>query len=167
LGADWGYSVDPTCLIRTFIVGKKLYIDYEAYQVGCDIDLIPDLFAQVPDSHLYPMIADSSRPETIAFVRKNGYPRIYGSVKGSGSVIDGIEWLQSYDIIVHPRCVHTIDELRNYKYKVDKDTGKVTGVPEDKHNHVIDALRYSCEASRKKQQAKPKQHKPTPIRNHW
>ena len=168
LGADWGYAVDPTVLIRSFIVGKKLYIDYEAYQIGCDIDLIPDLFSEVPDSHLYPMIADSSRPETIAYCRKNGYPRIYSSIKGKGSIIDGIEWLKSFDIVVHPRCKHTIDELQNYKYKIDKVTEKVTGVPEDDHNHVIDALRYSCEASRKKQQTRPDTSKlAVPTKHNW
>jgi len=167
LGADWGYSIDPTVLIRSFIVGKRLYIDYEAYQIGCDIDNIPDLFATIPDSHLFPIIADCSRPETIAYVRKNGYPRIYPSTKGPGSVKEGIEWLQSFDIVVHPRCVHTIDEFSNHKYKVDKLTGLITGVPEDKHNHVIDGVRYSCESSRKKDKAKPVTVEIAPIRNHW
>lgn len=167
LGADWGYAIDPTVLIRCFIVGKELYIDYEAYQHECDIDNIPLLFSQVPDSHLYPIIADSSRPETIAYVRKNGYPKIYSSAKGSGSVKDGIEFLKSYSIVVHPRCEMTIKELTNYKYKADPDSGLPTGVPEDKENHVIDALRYACESARKKKQTQRKASKIQPIRNHW
>lgn len=166
-GADWGYAVDPTVLIRTFIVGKYLFIDYEAHQHECDIDNIPLLFGTIPDSELYPIIADSSRPETIAYCRKNGYPRIYSSTKGAGSVKDGIEWLKSFDIIVHPRCIHTIDELTNYKYKVDKLTGKITGIPEDKKNHVIDAIRYSCEASRKQIATETPVETPQPQRNFW
>jgi phage terminase large subunit len=27
LGADWGFAVDPTVLVRCHIVGRKLYID--------------------------------------------------------------------------------------------------------------------------------------------
>ena len=166
LGADWGYAIDPTVLIRVYVEGKRLYVDYEAHAYRCDIQNIPDLFGTIPDSTLYPIIADSSRPETIAHVRNNGYPRIFKSVKGPGSVKEGIEWLQSFDIIVHPRCLHTISELENYKYKVDNTSGDVTGVPVDAHNHVIDALRYACESARKLK----KTEKAAPIKpqkNYW
>jgi phage terminase large subunit len=60
-----------------------------------------------------------------------------------------VEFLKSYDIIVHPRCQHTIDELTMYSYKTDPLTGQVMPVLEDKHNHVIDALRYACEGARR------------------
>ena len=61
----------------------------------------------------------------------------------------------------------TIKELTNYKYKADPDSGLPTGVPEDKENHVIDALRYACESARKKKQTEKKTSKIQPIRNHW
>ena len=95
------------------------------------------------------MVADSARPETISHVRKHGFPKIMKAVKGPGSIEAGVEWLQSYDIIVHPRCRHTIEELTMYSYKVDKDTGVVLPVLADKDNHVIDGLRYSCEGARR------------------
>jgi hypothetical protein len=60
-----------------------------------------------------------------------------------------IEFLKSYDIVVHPRCRHTIDELTLYSWKVDDKTGEVLPVLEDKKNHVIDALRYAVEALRR------------------
>ena len=60
-----------------------------------------------------------------------------------------LEWLKNYDIIVHPRCKHTIDELTLYCYKTDKDTGKVLPILEDKKNHVIDSLRYANEGHRR------------------
>jgi phage terminase large subunit len=148
-GADWGFASDPTVLVRCFIRGRKLYIDYEAYQVGCEILNIPELFMTVPESERYPIIADSARPETISHVRKHGFSRIMPAVKGPKSIEDGIEWLKSFDVIVHPRCRHTIDELSLYSYKVDKMTGQVLPVLEDKQNHVIDALRYACEAVRR------------------
>lgn len=167
LGADWGYAVDPTVLVRCHIIGRKLYIDYEAYMVGCEIVNTPDLFMTVPESEKWPITADSSRPETIAHMRKNGFPKIMPAVKGAKSVEEGIEWLKSYDIIVHPRCTHTIDELTMYSYKTDPLTGKILPILEDKKNHVIDALRYACEGSRRAQTVKPQTVIPLPSISKW
>lgn len=149
LGADWGFAVDPSVLIRARIEGKNLYIDHEAYAVGCDIDFLPDLFRGVPEAEKWPIVADSARPETISYMQRHGFPRITPAIKGAKSIEDGIEFLKSYDIIVHPRCKHTIDELTMYSYKIDDLTGQVLPLLEDKHNHVIDALRYACEGARK------------------
>jgi phage terminase large subunit len=107
------------------------------------------LFDRVPDSRKWFITADSARPETISYMQKHGYPKINAAIKGPKSVEEGIEFLKSYDIVVHPRCKNTIDELQSYSYKVDSLTGAVTSVLEDKKNHVIDALRYACEAVRK------------------
>jgi phage terminase large subunit len=148
-GADWGFASDPTVLVRCFIEGRKLFIDYEAYMVGCEIVNIPDLFMTVPEAERWPITADSARPETISHVKKHGFPRIMAAVKGPKSLEDGIEWLKSFEIIVHPRCKHTIDELSLYSYKTDKMTQQVLPVLEDKENHVIDALRYACEGLRR------------------
>ena len=157
LGADWGFSIDPTVLVRCHIIGRKLYVDYEAYQVGCEIQDTPSLFMTVPEAEKWPMTADSARPETISHLRKNGFPKIYSAVKGARSLEEGIEWLQSYEIIVHPRCTHTIDELTEYSYKVDPDTRRVLPVLSDKDNHIIDALRYACEGVRRAKPVKPAQ----------
>lgn len=148
-GADWGFSVDPTVLTRCFIVGRTLYVDREAYQVGCEIDRTAALFDTIDGSRAWPITADSARPETISYMQRHGYPRIRPSRKGPGSVEDGIEFLKSYDIVVHPRCRHTIDELTLYAWKTDPLTGEVLPVLEDKKNHVIDALRYAVEELRR------------------
>jgi phage terminase large subunit len=149
LGADWGFSVDPTCAVRCHIVGRKLYVDYEAYRVGCDITDTPELFMTIPESEKWAMTADSARPETISHLRKNGFPRILPAVKGARSLEEGVEWLKSFEIIVHPRCRHTIEELTSYSYKTDPLTGSVLPVLQDKDNHVIDALRYANEGARR------------------
>jgi phage terminase large subunit len=167
-GADWGFSVDPTVLIRAHIVGRKLYIDYEAYQIGCEITDTPSLFLTVPEAEKWPITADSARPETISHMRRNGFPKIMPAVKGPGSLEDGISWLQSHDIIVHPRCTHTIDELTHYSYKVDPLTDKVLPVLSDKDNHVIDALRYACEGARRVQKQQPAETSSViPIAHRW
>jgi phage terminase large subunit len=154
-GADWGYAVDPTTLVRCWIDGRKLYVDYEAYQIGCEIVNTPELFLTVPEAEKWPIVADSARPETISHMQKNGFPKIIPAVKGPGSVEDGIEWLKSYEIIVHPRCKHVINELTHYSWKTDKNTEAILPILEDKHNHVIDGLRYACENVRRIAAAKP------------
>lgn len=147
-GADWGFSVDPTVLVRAFLQGRTLYVDYEAYAVGCEIDETPALFETVPGSTQWKITADSSRPETVSYMRRKGF-NIASAVKGPGSLEDGVQFLKSFDIVVHPRCQHTIDELTLYSYKIDKVTAEVLPVLEDKQNHVIDALRYALEALRR------------------
>lgn len=160
-GADWGFSVDPTVLVRCWGKDRTLYIDQEAYRVGCEIDYTPALFAGtdtndpprwsnphkfegIPGSLRWPITADSARPETISYMRRKGF-NIKPALKGAGSVEDGIEFLKSYDIVVHPRCRHTIDELASYSWKVDPKTNEILPVLADKKNHVIDGLRYGLE----------------------
>lgn len=146
-GADWGFAIDPTVLVRCWLHGRTLYVDQEAHSVACEIDHTPALFDRVPGARKWPIRADSARPETISFMRRAGFS-ISPAVKGPNSVEDGIEFLKSHDIVVHPRCRHTIDELSRYAYKVDRRTDEVLPVLEDKNNHVIDALRYALEGAR-------------------
>jgi phage terminase large subunit len=159
LGADWGFSVDPSVLVRCSIEGNILYVDFEAYMVGCEIVNLPELFMSVPESEKWPITADSARPETISHMRKNGFPKIMSAVKGAKSLEEGVEWLKSFDIVAHPRCKHLIDELTMYSYKTDELTGKVLPILSDKDNHVIDALRYACEGARRAGKARPAQAK--------
>jgi phage terminase large subunit len=149
LGADWGYSIDPSVLVRCSIQGNILFVDYEAYLIGCEIDQLPDLFDRVPDGRKWFITADSARPETISYMQKHGYPKINPAIKGARSLEEGVAFLQSFDIVVHPRCQHVIDELTLYSYKQDPLTGKVLPLLQDKHNHCIDSLRYACEGARK------------------
>lgn len=148
-GADWGFSVDPSVLVQGAMVGRTLYIAHEAYKVGCEIDFLPDLFRTVPDAERWPTIADSARPETISYMQRHGFPKLLAAIKGARSLEEGIQFLQSFDIVVHPRCVHAIDELTSYSYEIDELTGLVLPKLADKDNHVIDALRYACEGARR------------------
>jgi len=149
LGADFGFSNDPTTLVRCFLNGRKLYIEYEAYMHGCEVHDTAALFMSVPDSEKWPIVADSSRPETISYLKRQGFPAMLAAVKGPRSVEEGIKWLKSHEIIVHPRCQKVIEEMTLYKYKENKQTGEIYPIPEDKNNHCIDALRYACEGLRR------------------
>ena len=145
-GADFGFAQDPSTLVRCFIHDKKLYIDYEAYGVGVEIDELPQLYRSVPESDKWPIKADEARPETISYLAKRCGFNISGAKKWKGSIEDGIAYLKAFDkIVVHPRCKHTADEFRLYSYKIDKVTNEVLPVVLDKNNHTIDALRYSLD----------------------
>lgn len=167
LGADWGFSVDPSVLVRCSIEGNRLYVDYEAWQVGCEIVNLPELFMSIPESEKWPITADSARPETISHMQKNGFPKIRAAIKGAKSLEDGVEWLKSFDIVVHPRCQHVIDELTLYSYKTDPLTGEVLPILADKDNHCIDALRYACEGARRaRPMVDPSVHRPKHTHAH-
>jgi len=144
-GADWGFSQDPTVLLRCFIKDRVLYIDQEAYGIGIEIDELPTLFRTVPGADKWTIKADCSRPETISAVSRSGFS-IVAAKKWPGSVEDGVAHLRAFEaIVVHERCKHTADECKLYKYKVDKVTGEVLPIIVDKHNHCIDALRYALD----------------------
>lgn len=145
-GADWGFSNDPSVLLRCWADhGERIiYIDYEVYKVGVEIDHLPELFDKVPGSRKWRITADSARPETISYLNRNGF-KVKGTKKGKGSVDEGIEFLKSYTIVVHTRCIRLIAELGLYKYKVDSMTEEVLPILVDKHNHCIDSLRYAFE----------------------
>jgi phage terminase large subunit len=96
-------------------------------------------------------------------MRKNWSQKIGPAIKGARSLEEGVEFLQSYDIVVHPRCIRTIGELTHYSYKTDELTGKVLPVLADKDNHVIDALRYGNEGARRAQAQQPTDFTPIPM----
>lgn len=167
-GADWGFSVDPSVLVRCWLDGRTLYIDREAYRVGCETEDLPKLFAgrdgALPGEEwtpameaVYPGIegakkweitADSARPETISALNRRGF-RVVGARKGPNSINEGVEWLQSYDIVIDPQCTHAEYEFTSFAFKIDPLTNQVLPILEDKNNHIIDAVRYSCESLRK------------------
>lgn len=164
-GADWGFAVDPTVLVRCYVEGRTLYVDQEAWKVGCEIDKTPALFDTIPGSRKWLIRADSARPETVSYMKRQGF-KITQAIKGPGSIEDGIEFLRSFDIVVHPRAKKTAEELTLYSYKVDQQTGDILPMLDDKNNHVIDALRYALEELRRTGY-KPTVHKPKPRGDRW
>ena len=139
-GADWGFSIDPTVLVRCWVIageGRRntLYIDQEAWNIGCPINQKPALFRSiedklVPDVRECLIVADSASLDTISYMVGAGF-RMEAAKKGPGSLAEGVEFLRSFDIVVSKRCRHTIDELVHYSYKVDKKTDVVLPVLKD------------------------------------
>ncbi|HID5224826.1 TPA: PBSX family phage terminase large subunit [Proteus mirabilis] len=144
-GADFGFAKDPNTLLRQFILNDCLYIEYEAYGVGVELDHMPAFYDKIPESRKWPIKADSARPETISYLKRQGF-NISAAKKWQGSVEDGITHLRGFkQIIIHPRCKETAKEARLYSYKTDRITGEVLPVIEDKNNHCWDAVRYGLD----------------------
>ncbi|MDY7522466.1 PBSX family phage terminase large subunit [Photorhabdus sp. P32] len=145
LGGDFGFAKDPSTLLRMFILDNCLYIEYEAHGVGVELDHMPTFYDQVPESRKWPIKADSARPETISYLKRQGF-NISAAKKWQGSVEDGITYLRGFkQIIIHPRCKETAKEARLYSYKTDRITGEILPVIADAHNHCWDAVRYGLD----------------------
>jgi phage terminase large subunit len=148
-GADFGFASDPNTLDRGFIIGKKLFIDYSIHKVRCEIDDMPAMYDQIPESRRWPIKADCARPETISYLRRQGF-NIAPAEKWQGSVEDGIAHLNGFEeVIIHERCtnidrkcLNIYQETRMYKYKIDPVTREVLPIIVDKHNHHWDGVRY-------------------------
>lgn len=155
-GADWGFANDPTALIRSYIDNECLFIDFEAFGDKVELDDLPALFdggtasdgrkfAGVPGVREWPIKADSARPETISYMRRQGF-RIEAAEKWPGSVEDGIQHLKGFrKIVIHERCKRLQAEARRYSFKIDKRTGDILPIIVDAWNHGWDAIRYSLD----------------------
>ncbi|ENJ7583152.1 PBSX family phage terminase large subunit [Providencia rettgeri] len=144
-GADFGFAKDPNTLLRQFILNDCLYIEYEAYGVGVELDHMPEFYDKIPEARKWPIKADSARPETISYLKRQGF-NISAAKKWQGSVEDGITHLRGFKkIIIHPRCKETAKEARLYSYKTDRITGEVLPVILDANNHCWDAVRYGLD----------------------
>lgn len=151
-GIDFGFANDATTGVKVYIKNDILYIYEEAYKVGLELDdTAMYLKSKISEIDKYPIEADCARPESISYLKRNGLPFIRGVKKWKGSVIDGIEFIKSFDkIVIHSRCENTISEFRLYSYKVDKRTDNILPDVEDSNNHIIDAIRYALEPVMKK-----------------
>lgn len=146
-GGDFGFAQDPLAAIRCHVddVENVLYISREAGRIQLDIDATPAyLTERIPAFGAFVTRWDSARPESISYLRRHGLPRTDGVEKWKGSVEDGIAFIRQFKrIVVHPRCVETIKELRLYSYKTDRITGDILPDVVDAFNHYMDALRYA------------------------
>ena len=142
-GLDFGYSNDPTALVRVYFhrALKRIYIteEYGNRKVTNDqiaADIKPIIGTET-------VTCDSAEPKSIQELKNHGISAT-GAIKGKDSIIHGIQWLQQYEIIVDAQCILTKGNLSQYHWKKDKD-GNVLNIPVDRFNDFIDALRYAME----------------------
>jgi len=142
-GMDFGFAKDPSTVIRCFIRDRKLYIDKEVYGHHVEMDDLGKLIKKVIAGNHYKIFGDCARPETISYLKNQGW-NIQGADKWAGSVEDGIEYIRGAfeKVVIHPSCIHTIEEFKRYSFKIDKHTTEILPIVIDDYNHCIDALRY-------------------------
>ena len=143
-GLDFGYTNDPTAFVVSFVRDETLYVAKEFVRTGLLNNQIATAIKELGFSKST-IIGDSAEVKSIEELKRDGLYRIYPAVKGQGSILQGIQKLQQYDIVVNPRCEHVITELQNYAWKKDKQSGEYVNEPIDEFNHCIDALRYSLQ----------------------
>ncbi len=144
LGNDWGFGTDPTALIQCWDHQRILYIERESYEYRLELDDVPARWQEdIPGCQLKTIYSDNAQPAMISQVRRRGFHGLRACPKWPGSVADGIGVMRSYQrIVIHPRCINTIEEFRRYSYKTDSN-GRVTAQIKDEYNHAIDAIRYA------------------------
>ena len=138
-GMDFGFN-DPTTLVATYKKDHNLYFKEMLYRSKMTTEDIHQYLKGV--EVLSMTYADSARPEIIEQLRRYGH-KVMKSYKGANYVLAGIDLLKRYKLHVTKDSENMIKEFRSYKWKEDR-AGRITNVPEDLHNHTLDAARYSC-----------------------
>ena len=147
VGLDFGFITDPTALVASIVddENKKIYVFNAKSRKG----LLNNEIAEMIKAEGFAkssIIADSAEQKSIEEIKREGISRIKPATKGQGSILQGIQKLQQYQIIVHPSgAAALIEELKNYCWEKDKKTNEYINKPIDKYNHCIDALRYSLQ----------------------
>lgn len=144
-GLDFGYTNDPSALWCGMVDlgGKVIYVFDEMYQPGLSNERIYDTINEM-GYRKERIRADSAEPKSIDRLRDLGISNIQTARKGKDSINNGIDFIQDFKIIIHPRCVNFLTEISNYTWDVDK-FGKKLNRPIDDFNHLMDAMRYALE----------------------
>lgn len=144
-GMDFGFTQGPTTLICVAVdlANKELWLYNEHYQKAMLTDHIVKMIRD-KNLHRSYIAGDSAEKRLIAEIKSKGVSGIVPSIKGKGSIMQGIQFMQGFKIYIHPSCEHTIEEFNTYTFKQDKE-GNWLNEPIDKNNHVIDAIRYALE----------------------
>lgn len=144
-GLDFGYTNDPTALFCGLLdlENYKIYVFDELYEKGLSNK---NIYKEIEKMGYRKerIIADSAEPKSIDELKDLGLYRISPAKKGKDSILNGVQFIQNFEIIVHPRCVNFMTEITNYQWAKDK-FNKAINEPIDDFNHLQDAMRYAIE----------------------
>lgn len=147
-GLDFGYTNDPTAFWAGMVdeKSKKIWVFDEMYERGMSNERIADRITEMGYAKEV-ITADSAEPKSIDRLRTLGLRRVRAAQKGKDSILNGIDRIQDYELIVHPRCKNFIVEIYNYTWAKDR-FGRTINKPIDDFNHLMDAMRYALESLR-------------------
>jgi phage terminase large subunit len=140
-GLDFGYSVNPSALIRIHRKADELYVEemiYENKLTNQDLGMKMRNLNIAPLDYVY---ADSAEPKSIDEINSIGF-NVLPAPKGADSVRAGIDFLRSQKIFVLEGSSNIIKELSTYKWKVDKNDDPLPE-PVKFNDHALDAIRYA------------------------
>ena len=143
-GLDFGYTNDPSTLFCGLLDrdNKQLFVFDEMYEKGMSNKRIADTITEMGYAKER-ITADSAEPKSIDELKSLGL-KVKPAQKGKDSILNGIQWIQNLEIIIHPRNVNFITEISNYTWDTDK-FGTKLNKPIDDFNHLLDAMRYALE----------------------
>lgn len=139
-GLDFGFSNDPTAIVKTVTFRNKIYIDEVLYQKALTNSEIAKMLFESGYSG-QPVICDSAEPKSIVELQLHGINAIAAD-KRAGSIMAGIDWLKAHKILITSSSRNIIKENKFYQWKQEKN-GKFINQPKDWMNHGIDAIRYA------------------------
>lgn len=147
-GLDYGFINDPSAFMHVKIdkENKRLYVLEEYVKKNLTNDRIAEAIQTLGYSKEV-ITADSAEKKSNQELRNLGIHRVRDAKKGQGSVIQGIQFMLQFDIIVDERCVKTKEEFENYTWQKDRRTGEYINKPVDSYNHCIDSIRYAIQDS--------------------
>jgi phage terminase large subunit len=141
-GLDFGFSIDPTALVRNRVNQKNLYSEEIIYQRDMTNKAIVEKFEELEIKKNYDLIiADSNEPKSIEEIHGYGY-NIIGVDKPPGSVEFGHQKVNQYKQFWLKSSTNCIKEQRNFMYIKDKN-GNFTEKTTHFFSHGMDARRYA------------------------
>ena len=145
-GIDWGFSADPTALVKVWSRGEELYIEEFLYSGGLTNTDIMAKFREIGIGRHEEIIADSAEPKAIHEIHRgdgSGGFNIKPAKKGADSIRIGLDLMRRHKLFIKDTSLNVQKEFRNYKWKTDRNL-RTLPIPEDKWNHAVDAVRYVC-----------------------
>lgn len=136
-GLDFGFTNDPTAAVDIYKYNDGYILDEVLYRKGLHNN---EIYSILKEKRL--VYADSAEPKSISEMQRYGL-QILPATKGQGSVMFGVQLLQSQKISVTSHSVNMIKEMRNYSFDKDKQ-GNTLNKPIDAFNHALDAARYGA-----------------------
>lgn len=142
-GLDYGYSSDPTVLVKNVLVGDKLYSQQMFYdttgltngQIAQKLNLLG-----IKNEPIYP---DPDEPKSAEEIRQRGF-NVVEAVKGKGSVEFGTQKVNNYYQFWTKDSLECIKEQRNFRYIKDRTTGEFTDRTMHQWSHGMAARRYAA-----------------------
>ena len=142
-GLDFGYTNDPSCIVAVYTDGFGFCLDEICYSTGLTNEMLGKILVDSGVESTDTIIADCAEPKSIDYLHAYGNGlNIHACKKGADSVRAGLDFMKSRPLMITERSINGIKELRNYKYKEDRN-GRILNAPVDLFNHFVDASRYA------------------------